>query len=121
MAEIIEYGDEAKVAMLGKFQRLAFCIQQPTEEDFGCGPETVALKELLDGDGLLMDSAVGGQWSEDLVNGMKEQTACEATSTTGALNEIAKIIDVDVGVLQWLRERLRRRDVNRWERGRKVR
>jgi hypothetical protein len=48
--------------------------------------------------------------AKDVINGMKENTAGDTTTTGIALNEVTKIVNVHVRITEWKRKGLRTRD-----------
>jgi hypothetical protein len=75
-------------------------VNEPAKQEFGGAPTSVTFEKLLDGNWLLMECVGGIKGADDLVDGMKEDTSDNTAATGTALNEIAKIVDMHVGVGQ---------------------
>jgi hypothetical protein len=59
------------------------------------------LRSFFDGDGFLVERRVSWvQGSNDLVNGVEEDTAGNAVTTGVALNEVAKIVNIYIDISQ---------------------
>jgi hypothetical protein len=97
-AKVVENGTQTDVAMGRQLQGLLGGIDEPTEEDFGGAPTAVALKEFFDGDGLLVKIMGGIKRADDFIDGMEQDPSSDTTPTGRALNKVAKIINVDIGV-----------------------
>jgi hypothetical protein len=113
--EIIKNGAQADVAVRRQFQGLFGRVDEPAKQEFGGAPTAVTLEKLLDGNRLLMEGVEGIKGANDLVNGVKQDTAGNTAATGTALNQITKIVDIHVGVGQGERKRLAAGDGNRGE------
>ena len=114
-AEVIKNGTEAGVAVWGQFQGLLGGVNEPAKEHFRGAPTAVTLEEFLDGNGLLMEGVGGIKGANDFVDGMEQDTTGNTAAAGIALNEVAKIVNVHIGVCQGERKRLATGDVNRGE------
>jgi hypothetical protein len=113
--EIIKNGAQADVAVGRQFQGLFGHVDEPAKQEFGGAPTAVTLEKRLDGNWRLMESVGGIKGANDLVNGVKQDSAGNTVATGTALNQIAKIVDIHVGVGQRERKRLAAGDGNRGE------
>ena len=86
--------------MWRQFQGLVDGVNEPAKDDFGGAPAAVAFKELFDGNGFLMESMGGVKGANDFVDGMEQDATSNTAPARIALNQIAKIINVYIGVAQ---------------------
>jgi hypothetical protein len=98
--EIIKTGAQSDVTVRGQFQGLFGCVDEPAKQFFGGAPTSITFEKLLDGNRLLMESVGGIKGADDFVNCVKQDTSGNTAATGTALNEIAKIVDIHVGVGQ---------------------
>jgi hypothetical protein len=75
-------------------------IDEPAKEHFRSVPEAVTFKEFLDGNRLLMECMGGVKGTNDLVDGMEQDTSSDTAPTRITLNQVAEVINVDIGVTQ---------------------
>ena len=75
-------------------------VDEPAKDDFRCAPASVTFKQLFDGDRFLMEGMGGVKRANDVVDGMEQYTTSNATTVRIALNQVAEIINVDIGVAQ---------------------
>jgi hypothetical protein len=75
-------------------------VYEPAKREFGGAPTSVTFEKLLDGNWLLMESVGRIKGADDFVNGVKQDTSGNTAATGTASNEIAKIINIHVGVGQ---------------------
>jgi hypothetical protein len=99
-AKVVENGTQTLVAVWRQLQGLLGSIDKPTEENFGRAPATVALEEFLNGDGLLMKGVGRIQGANDFIDSMEQDTSRDTSATGITLNQVAEIINVNIGVTQ---------------------
>jgi hypothetical protein len=99
-AKVIKNGTQTFVMVWGQRQGLRGGIDEATDENFRRAPITVTLEEFLDGDGFLMKVMGKIQGANDFINSTEQDTACNTSSTGITLNQVAKIINVNIGVTQ---------------------
>jgi hypothetical protein len=98
--EIIKNGAQSDVAVRGQFQGSFGRVDEPAKQEFGGVPTSVTFEKLLDGNWLLMESVGGTKGADDFVNCVKQDTSGNTAATGTALNKIAKIVNILVGVGQ---------------------
>jgi hypothetical protein len=98
--KVVEDGTQTFVTVGRQLQGLLGGIDEPAEENFRSAPATVALEKFLDGDGLLMKVVGRIQGANDLIDSVEQDTARDTTPTGISLNQVAEIIDVNIGVTQ---------------------
>jgi hypothetical protein len=103
------------MAMRGKFQGLGNRVDEPTKKELGGGPTAVPFQELFDGDRLLVKLMGGIEGTENLINGMEQDPTGDAMTAGITLDQVAKIVDVHIGVCQGECMRLAAGDLNRGE------
>jgi hypothetical protein len=104
--KVVEDGTQTFVTVWGQRQGLRGGIDEPTEENFRRAPATVTLEEFLDGNGLLVKVMGRIQGANDFIDSMEQDPARNTSSTGITLNQVAKIVDVNIGVTQGERVRL---------------
>jgi hypothetical protein len=97
-AQIIKNGTETFVAMRGQCQGLVGGVDEPSKDDFRRAPAAVTFQQLFDGDRFLMESLGGVKRANDVVDGMEQDTTSNTTTVRIALNQVAEIVNVDIGV-----------------------
>jgi hypothetical protein len=100
-SKVIKDGAQTLVAVRRQLQSLLNGINEPAKDDhFRRAPAAITFKEFFDGNGLLMEGMGGVKGTNDLVDGMEQDTSSDAAPTCITLNQVAEVINVDIGVAQ---------------------
>jgi hypothetical protein len=98
--QFIKNSTQAGITMRREFERLGDSVNEPAKEKFSSTPTTVAFEQFLNRDRFLMKSVGRVQRSNDFVDGMKQDTMCNTPTTSIALDQVTKIVDIHIGVCQ---------------------
>ena len=87
-----------------ELDRLADRVDEPAEDDLAGPSATVALKELLQGHGLVPALRGHIRASQDLVNGVQQVLPESLEAAVPTLSELDEVVDEHIGVAQGLLE-----------------